>query len=41
MSKKFIIDSFQKIKKIFKKKYPKLNIELNIISLNKKIEKYK
>ena len=31
-------NSFQKIKKIFKKKYPKLKIELKIISLNKKIE---
>ena len=34
-------DSFKKIKKIFKKKYPKLSIELNIISLNSGIEKYK
>ena len=34
-------DSFKKIKKIFKKKYPKLSIELNIISLNTKIERYK
>jgi len=34
-------DSFKKIKKIFKKKYPKLSIELNIISLNGRIEKYK
>ena len=34
-------DSFKKIKKIFKKKYPKLSIELNIISLNTRIEKYK
>ena len=34
-------NSFKKIKKVFKKKYPKLNIELNIISLNKKIKKYK
>ena len=34
-------DSLQKIKKLFKKKYPKLNIELNIISLNKKVEIYK
>ena len=31
-------DSFQKIKKIFKKKYPKLSIELKIISLNSKVE---
>ena len=34
-------DSFKKIKKIFKKKYPKLSIELNIILLNSRIEKYK
>jgi carbonic anhydrase len=34
-------ESFKKIKKIFKKKYPKLSIELNIISLNSRIEKYK
>ena len=34
-------DSFTKIKKIFKKKYPKLSIELNIISLNTRIERYK
>ena len=33
--------SFQKIKKLFKKKYPRLSIELNIISLNKKVETYK
>ena len=30
--------SFQKIKKIFKNKYPKLTIELKIISLNSKVE---
>jgi carbonic anhydrase len=34
-------NSFRKIKKIFKKKYPKLSIELNIISLNTRIERYK
>ena len=34
-------DSFKKIKKIFKKKYPKLSIELNIVSLNTRIERYK
>ena len=34
-------DSFQKIKKLFKKKYPRLSIELNIISLKKKVETYK
>ena len=33
--------SFQKIKKLFKKKYPKLNIELNIISLNRNVKIYK
>ena len=34
-------NSFQKIKKIFKKKYPKLKIELKLISLNKKIENFR
>ena len=33
--------SFLKIKKIFKKKYPKLSIELKIISLNSKVETFK
>ena len=33
--------SFQKIKKIFKKKYPKLKIELKLISLNNKVETFK
>ena len=32
--------SFKKIKKLFKKKYPKMAIELNLISLNRKIEKF-
>ena len=32
--------SFQKNKKIFKKKYPKLKIELKLISLDKKIENF-
>ena len=32
--------SFQKIRKIFKKKYPKLKIELKLISLDKKIENF-
>jgi carbonic anhydrase len=32
--------SFKKIKKIFKKKYPRLKIELKLISLNKKIENF-
>ena len=34
-------NSFQKIKKIFKKKYPKLSIELKIISLNSKVETFR
>ena len=34
-------NSFQKIKKIFRKKYPKLSIELQIISLNSKVETFK
>ena len=34
-------NSFQKIKKIFKRKYPKLSIELKIISLNSKVETFK
>ena len=33
--------AFQKLKKIFKKKYPKLSIELKIISLNSKVETFK
>jgi len=32
--------SFQKIKKILKKKYPKLKIELKLISQNKKTENF-
>ena len=34
-------NSFNKIKKIFKKKYPKLSIELKIISLNNKVETFR
>ena len=34
-------NSFKKIKKIFRKKYPKLSIELKIISLNSKVETFK
>ena len=30
--------SFQKLKKIFKKKYPRLKLELKLVSLNKKIQ---
>ena len=32
--------SFRKLKKIFKKKYPRLKIELKLVSLNKKIQNY-
>ena len=35
------MNSFKKIKKIFRKKYPKLSIELKIISLNRKVETFK
>ena len=34
-------NSFKKIRKILKKKYPKLSIELKIISLNSKVETFK
>ena len=34
-------NSFQKIKKIFERKYPKLRIELKLISLNSKVETFK
>ena len=34
-------NSFKKIKKIFKKKYPKLSLELKIISLNSNVETFK
>ena len=33
-------NSFQKIKKAFKKKYPKLKIELKLVTLNKEIENF-
>ena len=33
-------NAFQKIRKIFKKKYPKLSIELKIISLSGKVETF-
>ena len=32
--------SFIKMKKIFKKKYPKLSIEFYLVSLNGKLEKF-
>ena len=38
---KVLNNSIHKIKKIFKKKYPKLSIELKIISLNSKVETFK
>ena len=38
--RKIHINSFQKIKKIIKKKYPKLKIELKLISLNSKVETF-
>ncbi len=34
-------NSLMKIKKTFKKKYPSLDIELKLISLNKKIENFR
>ena len=34
-------ESFRKIKKKFKTKYPKLKIELKLISLNQKVENFK
>ncbi len=37
---KIHLNSFKKIKKILKKKFPKLKIEFYVISLNKKIEKF-
>ena len=33
-------NSFTKIKKKFKNKYPNLKIETNLASLNKKVEKF-
>ena len=34
-------NSFKKMKKIFRRKYPKLSIEFKIISLNSKVETFK
>ena len=34
-------NSFQKIKKKLRKKYPKMSVELKIISLNSKVETFK
>ena len=33
--------SLSKLKKTFKKKYPQLDIELNLISLNQRVKKFK
>ena len=33
-------NSFKKIRKIFKKKYPRLKIEFKLITLNRKLEKF-
>ncbi len=33
--------SFSKLKKTFKKKYPHLDIELNLISLNQRVKRFK
>jgi len=34
-------NSFLKLKKLFRKKYPKLTIELKLISLNQKVENFR
>ena len=34
-------NSFLKLRKLFKKKYPKLTIELKLISLNQKVENFR
>ena len=39
--KKIHKNSFLKLKKIFRKKYPKLIIELKLISLNQKVENFR
>ena len=38
---KIHILSFNKLKKIVKKKFPKLKIDLNLMSINRKIKKFK
>ena len=38
---KIHILSFNKLKKIIKKKFPKLKIDLNLMSINRKIKKFK
>ena len=40
MKKKIHKESFSKIKKKLKKKFPKLKVELNLISLDCKITKF-
>ena len=37
---KIHVESFNKIKKLLKKKHPNLSIELNLISLDKSIKKF-
>ena len=34
-------NSFKMIKKTFKKKFPKLKIEFNLVSLDRKVEKFR
>ena len=34
-------NSFKRIKKTFKKKFPKLKIEFNLVSLDRKVEKFR
>ena len=40
MKKKIHKESFSKIKKQIKKRFPKLKVELNLISLDSKITKF-
>ena len=40
MKKKIHNDSFSKIKKKIKKRFPNLKVELNLISLDSKITKF-
>ena len=40
MKKKIHQDSFNKLKKEIKKRFPKLKVELNVIALDSKITKF-
>ena len=40
MKKKIHQDSFKKLKKEIKKRFPKLKVELNVIALDSKITKF-